>query len=291
MSSPDGIPDAHVGALADALGVDPAWSRKLLAAYGSDLAQAATDWRQDRARTAAKAGIELPPDAAPASAAAAAYSAAPATDKSSSFSGGGESKTASRDLPRPAPAADPAASSFFDFTDRHTSHLSAPSAQSVAWSDRKTPFAEIPEGISMPTSAARAASVAAVEAASSSSSSSLSSSSPPGGGASKSASSSAATTPRAVSRAVHVPVSAATSENGENRIGGGGVSRKNGAIPGYRRPQQSSPRAAIASLSSPSPTGAPAAGVVAYDIVFIMDQLARGKITQDQFDQLNAVLM
>jgi hypothetical protein len=31
--------------------------------------------------------------------------------------------------------------------------------------------------------------------------------------------------------------------------------------------------------------------VVAYDIVFIMDQLARGKITQDQFDQLNAVLM
>ena len=53
-----------MGALADALGVDPAWSRKLLAAYGSDLAQAASDWRQDRAQTAAKAGIELPPGAA-----------------------------------------------------------------------------------------------------------------------------------------------------------------------------------------------------------------------------------
>ena len=239
----DKIPDAHVGALADALGVPKAWSRKLLEAYESDLAQAATDWRQDRARTAAKAGIEMP---------GAGQDALDAT-RASDFSGGGESKkSASSAQPRPSSAADPMASSFFDFTDRHTSHLSAPAAQPVSWTDRKTPFATIPEGISKPTSAARAASEAAVQA-----------STPP----------------------------TTSSKKAEGGGGGSDVSRKNGAIPGYRRPQPASPRAERTSQMSPSPVGAPSTGAVAYDVIFIMDQLARGKITQDQFDQLNAVLM
>ena len=51
----------------------------------------------------------------------------------------------------------------------------------------------------------------------------------------------------------------------------------------------SQPGAAAAAAAAASSVTSSAA--IAYDIVFIMNQLAAGKISQDQFDALNSKLM
>ena len=156
------------GALADALGIPQDWSRKLLRVYGADLAGAAQGWREDREQAAEKAGIVLPGGggsnasrqqrrqsrqcrqwrciALSSTAREAGTSGVLAARgaRMDSPHGGGESK---KSVP------DPVSSSFFDFSNRHTSHLSSPAAQPVSWMDRKTPFMNVPEGISKPSSA------------------------------------------------------------------------------------------------------------------------------------------
>ena len=294
--------DAHVGALADALGIPQDWSRKLLRVYGADLAGAAQGWREDREQAAEKAGIVLPGGGG-SNAGKAGNAGNAGNDGSALSSTAGEAGTsgvlAARSARKDSPhgggeskksVPDPVSSSFFDFSNRHTSHLSSPAAQPVSWMDRKTPFMNVPEGISKPSSA-RAGKQH-------------------GDGAAKQPPSATAT-PRTGAPSNHLPVSSVTASamarenttdkesgsrcsvtsesNSRSKGGSGGVSRKHGSIPGYRRPQRGS--SAAGNPSRLSSGQALTASSVAYDVVFIMDQLARGKITQEQFDQLNAVLM
>jgi hypothetical protein len=64
-----------------------------------------------------------------------------------------------------------------------------------------------------------------------------------------------------------------------------GVEPSTGLASSFRRKKSSPPSSAATSAPAPQNTN------VSFDIVFIMNQLALGKITQEQFDLLNAKLM
>jgi hypothetical protein len=233
-------------------------------------------------------------------------------------------------------------SSFFDFSDRHTSHLSSPAAQSVEWSDRQG-IKEVPAGISkvkseQTTKTQHNSSVPSIGETKttatpyipSSSSSSAASSTSSSASSSAIASSTSSTdsffnfsdrhtshlsapsaqavkwSTRQGIKEVPAGISKVNADSRHPRqmittsyqqsIGNSSTkktgrtvpaatttttttARKLGSIPGYRRPT-------TPASSSSSSTSSPA-----YDIIFIMNQLALGKISQSQFDILNSKLM
>jgi hypothetical protein len=201
--------------------------------------------------------------------------------------------------------------SFFDFKDRHTSHLSSPAAQGVVWSERKGLFVDIPEGHSKPDPLPDSETKPRQMVASSYNQSTGSSGSPAESKAKQM--STVGLNQGLKERFNEIAGKSAdqrTSEDMEFLVSfqrslgiETSVSRKFGSIPGRQRPDVSSPvsstsssatsSSSASSLSSAQPsTGAPATSVaVAYDIVFIVNQLALGKISQDQFDALNSKLL
>jgi len=238
--------------------------------------------------------------------------------------------------------------SFFDFKDRHTSHLSSASAQSVEWSERKGLFVDVAEGHSKPASSAPGSEAKPRQMVTSSYNQSTKSTnkSTAGGGETKTSSSLINQQQERFKVIASKPKDQRTSEDMafivsfQESLGvETSISRKNGSIPGRQRPDDvsspvstsststegevlmaavaaASPRvdpayakflASSSSRSSTQPStssqpGAAAAAAaaassvtssaaIAYDIVFIMNQLAAGKISQDQFDALNSKLM
>ena len=157
----------------------------------------------------------------------------------------------------------PASSSFFDFEDRHTSHLSSPAAQSVEWTERKG-INTVPEGISKIDTDTKSTNNTTTSEETYKSKQTTTTTTPPLPPSSTSSSSNNTNFSRTGTRKVY------------NVKQTSSPSRKSGSIPGYRNAQQ---KAATSSSS-----------VVSYDVVFIMNQLALNKITQEQFDILNALL-
>lgn len=251
--------------------------------------------------------------------------------------------------------------SFFDFTDRHTSHLTSASAQNVEWSERKGLFVDLAEGYSKPASSVPVSEAKPRQMVTSSYNQSNKSTnkSTAGGGETKTSSSLINQQQERFKVIASKPKDQRTSEDMEFIVSfqeslgvETSISRKNGSIPGRQRPDAvSSPvstsstsiitatnsintttsstkgevlMAAVAAASprvdpayakflasssssrsstQPSTSSQPGAAAaaaassvtssaaIAYDIVFIMNQLAAGKISQDQFDTLNAKLM